>query len=70
MFKDDPFTWVDRVQGVVQSKAVWDCFGEVIGLGDRHMGNIMLKDAAQIVMIDYECVFQKGKQLPVPELIL
>ena len=44
--------------------------GYLLGLGDRHLDNILLdKQTGQVVHIDYNIVFDKGQQLRVPEIV-
>lgn len=46
------------------------CTGYIIGLGDRHLDNILVKLASgDIVHIDYNVCFEKGKTLRVPEKV-
>jgi len=42
----------------------------VIGLGDRHCDNILLRiNDGEIIHIDFDCLFDKGRNLPCPELV-
>lgn len=44
--------------------AAWSALSYILGLGDRHLGNIMLKtDNAEIIHIDFDCIFHKGRVL-------
>ena len=44
--------------------------GYIIGLGDRHLDNILLDhETGEIVHIDYNICFEKGQQLRVPERV-
>lgn len=41
-----------------------------MGLGDRHLGNILLDtETAEVVHIDFNIVLDRGQRLPVPELV-
>ena len=41
-----------------------------MGLGDRHLDNILLnKHNGRVVHIDYNIIFDKGRQLRVPEIV-
>ena len=44
--------------------------GYLIGLGDRHLDNVLLDlRSAELVHIDYSVCFDKGARLRVPELV-
>lgn len=44
--------------------------GHVLGLGDRHLDNIMIDLCkGDIVHIDYNICFDKGKRLKIPEIV-
>jgi len=50
--------------------AVWSAFGYILGLGDRHGDNILMKvNDGGLVHIDFDCIFDKGRFLPVPEVL-
>ena len=54
----------------VKSFAVWSVFCYMIQLGDRHFDNILITtDKCTIIHIDFDCIFSKGKVLPVPEIV-
>ena len=41
-----------------------------MGLGDRHLDNMLMDSrTAEVVHIDYNIVFERGKRLPVPEVV-
>lgn len=41
-----------------------------MGLGDRHLDNILMDSrTAELVHIDYNIIFERGRKLPVPELV-
>lgn len=43
--------------------------GWLLGLGDRHLDNILLDGrSGEPVHIDYNVVFERGRQLRVPEV--
>lgn len=53
-----------------RSLAVMSVVGYLIGVGDRHLDNIMLnKNTGMIMHIDFDCMFEKGKKLSVPEIV-
>ena len=44
--------------------------GYIIGLGDRHLDNLLVEFATgQVVHVDYNVCFEKGKSLRVPERV-
>ena len=41
-----------------------------MGLGDRHLDNILMDScSAEVVHIDYNIIFERGRKLPVPEVV-
>lgn len=49
-----------------------DCaqVGYMLGLGDRHLDNILLDlQSGEVVHIDFNLAFDKGLQLRVPEIV-
>lgn len=53
-----------------RSTAVMSTVGYVIGLGDRHLDNMLLDlRTGEVVHIDYNVCFEKGKNLRVPEKV-
>ncbi|RHY96067.1 hypothetical protein DYB35_005229 [Aphanomyces astaci] len=52
-----------------RSVAVMSVVGYVIGLGDRHLDNMLLCHSGDLVHIDYNVCFDKGKKLKVPEVV-
>lgn len=57
-------------QNFVHSNAVMCMIGYVIGLGDRHLDNILLDlSTGEVIHIDYNICFEKGKTLRVPEKV-
>ena len=43
---------------------------EVIGLGDRHQDNILVQCNGSVSHVDFDCIFEKGTILKVPEVSL
>ena len=42
----------------------------LIQLGDRHLDNILMTtEDCHVLHIDFDCIFGKGKTLPVPEVV-
>ncbi|KAJ6638202.1 Serine/threonine-protein kinase Smg1, partial [Pseudolycoriella hygida] len=62
--------WRQVVRNYSQSIAVMSVIGYVIGLGDRHLDNILIElSTGEVVHIDYNVCFEKGKTLRVPEKV-
>ena len=62
--------YIHRLKHYTQSLALWTAYSLLVGLGDRHLGNILLIHSnSQLLFIDYESSFMHSKLLPVPELI-
>jgi len=41
-----------------------------MGLGDRHLDNILMDlGSGEVVHIDHNIVFERGRKLPVPEVV-
>lgn len=52
------------------SVAVMSIIGYIIGLGDRHLDNLLINlSSGEVVHIDYNVCFEKGKTLRVPEKV-
>ncbi|KAF7726030.1 Serine/threonine-protein kinase smg1 [Apophysomyces ossiformis] len=66
----DPSEWLRKSTSFSRSLAVMSMLGYIIGLGDRHLDNIMVDyGTGEIIHIDYNVCFEKGKRLRVPELV-
>lgn len=62
--------WRRSIRNYSLSVAVMSVIGYVIGLGDRHLDNMLVKlSSGEIVHIDYNVCFEKGKTLRVPEKV-
>ncbi|CAG0917221.1 unnamed protein product [Notodromas monacha] len=80
-----PSSWWPANQTYCSSTAVMSMIGYVIGLGDRHLDNILLDLStgqlssspnryrslifSKVIHIDYNVCFEKGKTLRVPERV-
>eukprot|EP01064_Diplonema_japonicum_P006262 TRINITY_DN1417_c1_g2_i1.p1 TRINITY_DN1417_c1_g2~~TRINITY_DN1417_c1_g2_i1.p1 ORF type:complete len:2885 (+),score=703.42 TRINITY_DN1417_c1_g2_i1:353-9007(+) len=63
-------SWLERNRRYTSSLAVMSVLGYVIGLGDRHLDNMLIDfDSGETVHIDYNICFEKGMQLRVPEIV-
>ncbi|XP_054164318.1 serine/threonine-protein kinase SMG1-like [Oppia nitens] len=57
-------------QTFTYSNALMSIIGYIIGLGDRHLDNILLDlNTGEVIHIDYNICFEKGKTLRVPEKV-
>lgn len=66
----DPAEWFARRQTYCKSLAAWSILGFFVGLGDRHGENILVDTkTARLVHVDFDCLFQRGLELEVPELV-
>ena len=66
----DTNEWWLKTQSFVRSSAVMSMLGYVIGLGDRHLDNILLDlRSGEMLHIDYNVCFEKGLRLKVPETV-
>ncbi|OWF37806.1 serine/threonine-protein kinase SMG1-like [Mizuhopecten yessoensis] len=62
--------WWHVTQTYARSTAVMSMIGYIIGLGDRHLDNVLVDLATgEVVHIDYNVCFEKGKGLRVPEKV-
>ncbi|XP_067639367.1 serine/threonine-protein kinase Smg1 [Eurosta solidaginis] len=62
--------WRKSICSYAASLSVMSVIGYVIGLGDRHLDNVLINlTAGEIVHIDYNVCFEKGKTLRVPEKV-
>ena len=62
--------WWNIVQNITRSFAVMSVIGYIIGLGDRHLDNVLIDlSSGQVVHIDYNISFEKGKNLRIPERV-
>lgn len=64
------YTFWLKTNTFTASWALMCIVGYIIGLGDRHLDNILLdKATGEIIHIDYNICFELGKQLSVPERV-
>ncbi|UXI19497.1 zinc finger CCCH domain-containing protein 18 [Sarcoptes scabiei] len=67
----NPFDYWNLTQNFINSNAIMSVIGYVLGLGDRHLANILLDlTTGEVIHIDYNICFERGKSLHVPELVL
>lgn len=66
----DPTVWYIARQNYVRTSAVMSMVGYVLGLGDRHGENILLDTGSgDLVHVDFNCLFNRGEELEVPEVV-
>ncbi|KAI0271954.1 hypothetical protein BGY98DRAFT_1091035 [Russula aff. rugulosa BPL654] len=66
----EPSTWLAGRLVYTRSAAVMSMIGFILGLGDRHCENILLdSNTGSVVHVDFNCLFDKGKLLEVPERV-
>ncbi|TRM65491.1 hypothetical protein BD626DRAFT_567398 [Schizophyllum amplum] len=66
----EPTAWFATRLNYTRSVAVTSIIGHVLGLGDRHISNILLDQRnGEVIHIDLGIAFDQGRQLPVPERV-
>ncbi|XP_038077010.1 serine-protein kinase ATM-like [Patiria miniata] len=66
----DPAVWLERRLAYTRSVATSSIVGYVVGLGDRHVQNILIDcNLAELVHIDLGVAFEQGRILPTPETV-
>lgn len=62
--------WWRKTCRFSRSVAVMSIIGYVLGLGDRHLDNILLDiEKGDVIHIDFNVCFEKGKKLRIPETV-
>ncbi|XP_055549557.1 serine/threonine-protein kinase ATM [Wyeomyia smithii] len=65
-----PGMWFERRLCYTKSVAVSSMVGYILGIGDRHVQNILVDEkTAEVIHIDFGIAFELGKNLPTPETI-
>lgn len=65
-----PITLLTNRLNYTRSVATTSIVGHILGLGDRHVSNILLDDmTGEVIHIDFGVAFDQGKLLPIPELV-
>ncbi|ODV95195.1 hypothetical protein PACTADRAFT_49941 [Pachysolen tannophilus NRRL Y-2460] len=66
----DPKAWYGARCNYTRSSAVMSIIGYILGMGDRHGDNIlMLEKTGGVLHVDFDCLFDKGLTLAVPERV-
>ncbi|XP_050307938.1 serine-protein kinase ATM isoform X2 [Anthonomus grandis grandis] len=65
-----PSVWYERKRAYIHSVATTSMCGYILGIGDRHVSNILIdKQTAEVIHIDFGIAFEQGKVLPTPETV-
>ncbi|KAH9948812.1 hypothetical protein B0H21DRAFT_777700 [Amylocystis lapponica] len=66
----EPTAWLASRLAYSRTAAVMSMIGFILGLGDRHCENILLDmNSGDVVHVDFNCLFEKGKTLETPERV-
>lgn len=66
----DPTSWYMARLAYVRSTAVISMGGYIIGLGDRHLDNILIDVChGRVVHVDFNLLFHQAETLPCPETV-
>jgi len=66
----EPTAWLASRLTYARTAAVMSMVGFILGLGDRHGENILLDtNTGDVVHVDFNCLFEKGKTLETPEKV-
>ncbi|KAM6946333.1 serine-protein kinase ATM [Aplochiton taeniatus] len=66
----DPAVWLEKRLAYTHSVATSSIVGYIVGLGDRHIQNILIDEqTAELIHIDLGVAFEQGKILPTPETV-
>ncbi|CAH0387846.1 unnamed protein product [Bemisia tabaci] len=65
-----PGIWFERRIAYIHSVASSSMVGYILGLGDRHVVNILIDNStAEVIHIDFGIAFEQGLTLPCPETV-
>ncbi|XP_064646511.1 serine-protein kinase ATM-like isoform X2 [Lineus longissimus] len=65
-----PAKWYEKRMAYTRSVATNSIVGYILGLGDRHLNNILMDcNTAEFIHIDLGVAFEQGKVLPTPETV-
>ena len=66
----DSYHWFHNRRNYSRSVAANSIVGYILGLGDRHLNNILIDTTnGEVVHIDFGITFEMGKSLPTPEQV-
>eukprot|EP00915_Cephaloidophora_sp_WS-2016_P007516 GHVH01010180.1.p1 GENE.GHVH01010180.1~~GHVH01010180.1.p1 ORF type:complete len:2055 (+),score=272.18 GHVH01010180.1:654-6818(+) len=66
---DDPSVYQSYRSNFIQSFTLGAVGGWILGLGDRHQENQLLDANGTLVHIDFDCILDKSRLLPIPEVV-
>lgn len=65
-----PAQWMDSVQTFTKDCSVGSAIGYVLGIGDRHLDNMLVNVArGKFIHVDFTIIFGRGTTLRVPEKV-
>jgi serine-protein kinase ATM len=65
-----PSEWFEKRVTYTKSAASSSMVGYIVGLGDRHLQNILIdRQSAELIHIDLGIAFEQGKMLKTPEIV-
>lgn len=65
----EPHKWLRARDKFTKSLAVMSIVGYVLGLGDRHLENILLLGDGGVMHVDFDNLFEKALSLTKPEMV-
>lgn len=66
----DPRQWLKARARYARSLAVMSILGYIVGLGDRHLENLLVIEATgEVLHVDFDCLFDKGENFKYPERV-
>ncbi|KAH8834205.1 hypothetical protein DL96DRAFT_1579811 [Flagelloscypha sp. PMI_526] len=66
----EPKAWFTARTAYGRTAAVMSMVGFILGLGDRHLENILFDvNTGDAVHVDFNCLFDKARKLPTPERV-
>lgn len=66
----NPERWFHARLEYIRTTSVWSMVGSMIGLGDRHLHNILISEVTGgVVHVDFNVIFDEGRKLPKPEIV-
>ena len=64
----EPSSWFEARLAFTRSMALMSMIGFAVGLGDRHLENILIHSTSGSIMhVDFACLFDQGLNLATPE---